>query len=395
MKILFLDQSNQIGGAELSLLDIAGAYRNESLVSLFAGGPYEQLLNQHHIPVKVLTSAPFKVRKNSHAWESLSSIKPLTQMATQVAQLSRHYDLIYANTQKALVVGALASLISRRPMIYHLRDILSSAHFSRFNRQLLVGLANCFATRVITNSQATRAAFGAAGGHLDRATVIYNGFDVTQYQNLTASRWQLREQLNLTNQFVVGHFSRLSPWKGQHVLLEALPQCPKNTIVLLVGEALFGEQAYVQQLRQQVKTLGLEQQVRFLGFRADIPALMSACDLIAHTSVAPEPFGRVIVEGMLCSKPVIATAAGGAIELIEHENTGWLTSPGDAETLARVVNRCYHQPHMATAIGQRAQQVASQRFDLNTMLQTIDQLVGDVVRPDRRLLNQHLSQRYL
>jgi glycosyltransferase involved in cell wall biosynthesis len=51
---------------------------------------------------------------------------------------------------------------------------------------------------------------------------------------------------------------------------------------------------------------------------------MAACDLVTHTSTAPEPFGRVIVEAMLCGTPVIAAGAGGATELIEHGKTGWL-----------------------------------------------------------------------
>jgi glycosyltransferase involved in cell wall biosynthesis len=389
MRILFLDQSNQIGGAELSLLDIAGAYREECLVSLFDDGPYCQLLSQHGIPVNILKHAPFQVGKDSNGWKSLSSLRPLMQIVFQVARMSRDYDLIYANTPKALVVGALASGLSRRPLVYHLRDIVSIEHFSAFNRRLIIGLANSFTTQVITNSQATQAAFVAAGGCIDRATVVYNGFEPTRYQDLAASRAQLRQQYDLSDHFVVGHFSRLSAWKGQHVLIEALKQCPKNTIVLLVGDALFGEQAYVQQLHQQVKTLGLAHQVRFLGFQSDIPSLMAACDLIAHTSIAPEPFGRVIVEGMLCGKPVVAAAAGGPIELLEHDQTGWLTLPGDAAQLAQIINQCYAAPQVAATIGQQAQQVAMQRFSLETMLQKTNQLLTAVVRPVGRSVSQH------
>ncbi|MEG4172930.1 glycosyltransferase [Microcoleus sp. S13_D1] len=63
--------------------------------------------------------------------------------------------------------------------------------------------------------------------------------------------------------------------------------------------------------------LGLEDRVNFLGFRSDIPQLMAICDLVAHTSTAPEPFGRVIVEAMLCGRPIVAAQSGWAIELIE------------------------------------------------------------------------------
>ena len=86
--------------------------------------------------------------------------------------------------------------------------------------------------------------------------------------------------------------------------------------MILVGDALFGEQDYVKQLHQQIEELQLQNRVKFLGFRNDIPLLMAACDLVAHTSTSPEPFGRVIVEAMLSGTPVVAAASGGAVELV-------------------------------------------------------------------------------
>ena len=65
--------------------------------------------------------------------------------------------------------------------------------------------------------------------------------------------------------FVVGHFSRLSPWKGQHVLIDALQHCPPQIKIVLVGSALFGEESYVQQLHTQIERLGLGDRVQFFG----------------------------------------------------------------------------------------------------------------------------------
>jgi glycosyltransferase involved in cell wall biosynthesis len=385
MKILFLDQSGQVGGAELSLLDIAKTYGGNCLVGLFESGPYQHLLVDHNIPVQVFSQSALNIQRESNFLRSLSSLKPLAHLVNQVIKLSYQYDVIYANTAKAFVIGALASLLTHRPLIYHLRDILSADHFSAFNRRLIVNLANCCAAQVITNSYATQAAFVAAGGRADLTEVIYNGFKPTQYQNLAVKATEIKQQLNLADHFVIGHFSRLSPWKGQHVLLEALPQCPKDTIALLVGDALFGEQAYVQQLHQQVNALGLQNQVRFLGFKEDIPAIMAACDLVAHTSTAPEPFGRVIVEGVLCGKPVVASAAGGATELIEHGKTGWLTPPGDVDKLAEVINCCHRDSDGAAAIAHQGQKVARQRFDLNTTNEQVEQLLNQVMQHDCKI----------
>jgi glycosyltransferase involved in cell wall biosynthesis len=376
MKILFLDQSGKPGGAELCLLDIAKPYRDRCLVGLFADGGFKDLLQQQQIPVQVLTGRSLKVSKDSGLLQGASSLGQLFPLIARVAKIAREYDVIYANTQKALVVGAIASLLSRRPLVYHLHDILSTEHFSRTNLRVAVTLTNR-ASLVIANSQASLAALIAAGGNPRLAHVVYNGFAPQLYRQETASE-RVRQQLGLEGKFVVGHFSRLAPWKGQHLLLEALKQCPPEVTAIFVGDALFGEQDYKQQLHQQVTDLGLEQRVKFLGFRNDVVSLMRACDLVAHTSIAAEPFGRVIVEAMLCGRPVVATQAGGAVELVEAGKTGWLVPPGDAQQLAEIIDICRQQPELASAIAHQAQISASQRFELNEINRQIEKLLAAV-----------------
>ncbi|MFB2839234.1 glycosyltransferase [Floridanema evergladense] len=379
MKILFLDQSGKPGGAELCLLDIAKPYRDKCLVGLFADGAFKELLEQQEIPVQVLTNQAIKVRKESSLIQGLSSFGQITPLISEVIKISHNYDLIYANTQKALVVGAIASFFTNRPLVYHLHDILSLEHFSKINRQIAVTLANRFASLVIANSQATKTAFIEAGGNPEITKVVYNGFTSKIYDIDESKIYYLRQNLGIDRQFVIGHFSRLSPWKGQHILIESLTHCPDNVTAILVGDALFGEEDYVQELHKQVANLGLEKRVKFLGFQADIVPLMKACDLITHTSISPEPFGRVIVEAMLCRKPVIAAKAGGAIELVEHQKTGWLVTPGNSLELAEIINHCRQHPELCETIAQQGQIVASQRFDLTTINQQISQLLIGVI----------------
>ena len=375
MKILFLDQSGNLGGAELSITDVAEFYRENCLVGLFADGSFRQLLEQHHIPVQVLATEPINVRRRSNFISNLASIRSVLPLIAKTTKLARNYDVIYANTQKALVVGAFASLLSHRPLVFHLRDIISPEHFSRTNRYIAVTLANRFASLVIANSKATQSAFIAAGGRAELTRVVYNGFEPSKYQSQDVTPEQTRQQLGLDGQFVVGQFSRLSPWKGQHILIEALAQCPPDVSVILVGDALFGEDDYVQQLHQQVAQLGLEKRVYFLGFRADVIPLMQACDLVAHTSTAPEPFGRVIVEAMLCGCPVVAAAAGGAVELVESGINGFLVPPGEPQQLAEVITTCRNQPEQTAAIAQYARDSASERFQQTNVNQQIAQLL--------------------
>jgi glycosyltransferase involved in cell wall biosynthesis len=102
---------------------------------------------------------------------------------------------------------------------------------------------------------------------------------------------------------------------------------------------------------------------------------MSACNLVAHTSTSPEPFGRVIIEAMLCKTPIVASAAGGVVELVNPGKTGWLVSPGNSEELANVINSCYQNPELATNVAIEAYQKANENFQLEQTRQQIDQLL--------------------
>lgn len=348
------------------------------MVGLFADGDFRKLLQQHHIPVEVLATQAIQVRKQSNLLQSLASVGQLAPLLAKVVQTAKEYDVIYANTQKALVIGALASFLARRPLVYHLHDILSLEHFSQTNLRIAVTLANRFASLVIANSQASQTAFIQAGGNAKITEIVYNGFECQNYQISASEVKELQQKLGLEGKFVVGHFSRLAPWKGQHILIAALSQCPPEVTVILVGDALFGEQDYVQQLHEQVAQLKLENRVKFLGFRADVPQLMAACNLVAHTSTAPEPFGRVIVEAMLCGTPVVAAQAGGAMELVEHGVNGFLVTPGEIAELAQVINTCVAETAMIATMANHGRAIACQRFDIVAINQQIAQLLNQL-----------------
>ena len=377
-RILFLDQSSGLGGAELCLLDITTDYASTSLVALFAKGDFQEALVDRSIPHQLITSRPLNIRKDSTWINSLSSITEITKLVFRIAKLSKGFDLIYANTQKAFVIGAIASAISRRPLVYHLHDILSPEHFSSTNLKIAVTLANQFATLVIANSEATRQAFIDSGGKASLVKIVYNGFQASRYVLASNIRQDLRQALGIDQQFVVGCFSRLSPWKGQHILLEALVKCPKSVIVLLVGEALYGEDEYVKQLHQTIDELQLNDRVQFLGFRSDVAELMQACDAVAHTSVTAEPFGRVIVEAMFSRRPVIATAAGGAMELVEPGKTGWLTEPGNVEDLVKAISSIQQDEIVTDAIVEHAYTQAFNRFHIDNTNRQIKTLLDSI-----------------
>ena len=123
---------------------------------------------------------------------------------------------------------------------------------------------------------------------------------------------------------------------------------------------------------------GLGERVHFLGFRHDIAPLMRAADVVVHASTLPEPFGRVIVEGMLARRPVIATAAGGVGEIIDDGRTGVLVPPGDAAAIARAVQALRDDPGRAAALAAAGAAHARQAFSVGAMVRGVRAVFDEV-----------------
>jgi len=383
---LFLDQSGALGGAELYLLDLARAYRSTGHVLLFDDGPFPDRLRTEGLSVEVLPAgrALQAVRKEAGLAAALRGLPALAALVGQVARRARNYDVLFANTQKALLVGGLAGLLARRPVVWNLHDLLTRDHFSALSLRASVWAANGLTSAVIANSHASHAAYRAAGGR-PPASVVYNGIDSAPYDAVTtADTTALRHRLGLGTAPVVGVFSRLAAWKGQHVLVDALvllrPLVERTDLqVVLVGDALFdGDAAYADTLRTTIAAHGLTDRVHFLGFRDDVPTLMRVCDVVAHTSTAPEPFGRVIVEGMLAERPVVATRAGGAPEIITDGRTGRLIPPDDPQALAAALAELLENPEGPRRLARAGAIHARAAFGLPAMIRGIDDVLKTV-----------------
>ncbi len=388
-KILFVDQTAQLGGAELCLLDIIRHRNSKSQRNsldkafLFENGKLEQILRAEGIEVSVQSLSGFgrKLHKESGAIRKFFGIVDVLRLARSVAKCASAADLIVANTPKALVIASLAKLISRRPLVYHLHDILSSAHFSYSNIRLLVFLANRFASRVIANSQATLDAFRASGGRTP-ASVCYNGFDITPFDRCIANNpsltAELRSKLGVADDAsIIGVFGRLAPWKGQHIAIEAIRSVP-NAHLVIVGEALFGEEDYKSKLFELASSMELHERIHFLGFHADIAPIMQAVDVVVHCSTAPEPFGRVIVEAMLSQKPLIASNAGGVREIVSHGSTGVLVTPDDPAALSAAIAGLLADPNQMRMVASVARSRARLEFCQDKIVQQYEQVIRGV-----------------
>ena len=335
-RVLFVNHSSRLGGAEFILLANLRGFDERSAVWLFEDGPLRERLRG--VAVRTLMpSRPSGFTDFKRDSGGLLSAAPLlggmVRMMGGIVAAARRHDLVYANSQKAFVLSAPAAALARRPLVWHLHDILTPAHFGASQLRLLRRLANRPA-RVIVPSRAAAEAYVALGGEARRVVVVPNGVTLEPDGTEGLDRPALRARLGLPDGtgFLFGVFSRLSPWKGQEVALRTLALRPDLHCVI-AGDALFGEDAYAASLRRLTAELGVADRAHFLGHRSDVPALMRAVDAVVHPSIEPEPFGRTLVEAMLCRTPVIAAASGAAPEILV-DGTGLLVPPGDPEALA-------------------------------------------------------------
>ncbi len=374
-RILFVSHTGQISGAEMVLLDIVGQ-RAAASAFLFEDGPFRTALSARKLDVTVSRwgRGIGAIRRDSSLFEIVPRVGRFCAILFEMRGVARNSDLLYANSQKAFVLSALLTLLVRRPLVWHLHDIISAEHFGSLQRRLQVTLANLAATKVVVPSQAVAAAFIAEGGRRDLVEVVPNGLDI---EPEAATPAELRDQLGLPKGKLIGVFSRLAFWKGQHVVLGALAETP-GVECIFAGDALFGEQPYAESLVRMVEQLDLEDRVRFLGQRADVPRLMRAVDIVVHPSIDPEPFGRTLVEAMLTGVPVIGTDAGAASEILEAGKAGTLVPARNSGALASAIRRTLAAPDGLKEQLAHAAQRARALYSRARMVDAIDRVIGSV-----------------
>jgi glycosyltransferase involved in cell wall biosynthesis len=367
-----------LGGAELYLLDAAQYFRESCAVVLFSDGPFRTKLEQAGVKVRVAASQwSQEGERGGVPRPNVRGVFAVLRLAVSVALEARGYDLIFANTPKALTVAALAGRLARRPVLWAHHDLLDPAHFSAAAMRAQVSMANWGADRVLVCSEASAAALIREGGRAECTHVVYHGIDSGRF-DLQASVETSLDAASTSACATIAVFGRVTQWKGQHIAIEMLARIPELRL-LIVGDTS-KDPEYTDALRRRADEIGVAGRVCLLGHRDDVPELLRTVDIVLHTSVDPEPLGRVIVEAMLAGRPVVATNGGGVPEIIEDGVSGMLVPPGDVDALAVAVSALLREPARASAMAEAGRKRARAKFTLDTMLSEISRHVDEVAR---------------
>jgi phosphatidylinositol alpha-mannosyltransferase len=387
VKILYLQSTSEIGGSDITLLrtlEVLDKKQFEPHVVLPHEGPLMEAFRKAGCRVHILPSMRKLTSRKGIGYLLLYLIGYFAAVLQLVRLIRREgINLVHSNTIHNLY-GFMAALLSRRPHVWHVREIVVQ---SRLMRSLETYFVRRFSSRFIVMSDAIAEAFKLTDGSFPpNLSKLYDGIDLEEYHPRVSGD-RIRKELGLSDDTpLVGIVCRLDPWKGLDVFLKAaalIHQKRPDARFLICGGEIDGHEGYEASLRRQVEALGLDRgAVFFTGWRyrhRDIPEVYGAMDVSVQCPVYPEPYGLANIEAMSCGIPVVAIAQGGPMELCVHGETAILVPPNAPSAVAEAVFSLLKDPARAQAMGTAGRQRVEKFFDRRQCVKALEALCGEVL----------------
>lgn len=293
------------------------------------------------------------------AWLIRLATKRLRSFLTKCAP-----DLVVTKGLSSHFLGGLASRGLHIPCVWHVQDLISERTFGIY-RRAFGWVARYLPTRIIVDGKSIEDQLPQS--LRQRVTVIHNGIDTSNFRpDLDGS--SVRRELGIpSDSLVIGNVGRLTPWKGQHYLIEAFASIANedpNVILLLVGSPVFDNDTYQRRLLNTVTQLGLEHRVKFAGYRQDMPEVLAAMDVFAFTSVEKDTSPLALLSAMSCGLPIVAFDITGTRELMATDDQFLLAPVGDVVGLRRALANVLVDDKLRQRLGLAARKQATVQFNL-------------------------------
>jgi glycosyltransferase involved in cell wall biosynthesis len=325
MRILFVNHTAVMGGAEHSLLELARALpaQGVDVSAALPAGPLADALAAAGVTVHTLPL--HRVRRPRELRSSLTATAALLADSLRFRRLLRGVrpDLVHANSAKAALFAAPAARSLGIPCLWHCRDLAPPA------ARLLTGLSSA----VVAVSDAVARSLPPS----PKLRVIPNGIDLTRFDPERHSRTQARAALAIpSDATLVLMVADFVPWKRHDLFLAAaaaIRQSRPDAVFAVAGRDRGEHPDLAVGLRAQADALGLADAVRWLGHCPDTAPLYAVADILLHPP-ACEPFGRVVCEALAMNCPVVVADSGGPAEIAADCPAAIRVPPGSASAFA-------------------------------------------------------------
>lgn len=285
--------------------------------------------------------------------------------------LKGRFDLLHLNnTVLRPQQWILASLFARTRAVAHERGINRAFPAHAFILARALGAIICI-------SEAVRANLLRNGFPEGKLHLIYNGLDPDRFKPLR-TREQVLAELGIGKAApLAGIVGNIKKWKGQEVVIKAMRRMIDtfpDARCLVIGDASENDREYMEHVTGLIASEGLGGSVIITGYRKDVPDLVNCLDVLVHASVEPEPFGRVLLEGMALEKPVISNTIGSGPEIVVDGVTGLLVEPGDEESLAAALTWVFSDPERSREMGRAGRKRLQDLFHISENVKRTEEL---------------------
>ena len=385
-RILFTEVTagGVVGGSLTGVLEMIAHLdrrRFEPMVVLFEPKSIVADLEAQQIPVRVLRAlnepaaprGPRPIRALSRLMELVRVVGPRSHELVQLFRRERP-DLVYcSNGVVPSLPVVVAAALCGVPVICHFKGFSHAGPAARFVSRW-VDTAICMTDEIgaYIRSQGVRAR---------QYLTIFDGIDSTAYAPGEGAA--IRAEFGIpAGAPLVGIVGHIQPWKGQLMAVEAIARARRQIPelrCLVVGGVHRRGIAYAEQLRERIAAPDLNGHVILTGARRDVLACMDAMDIVLHTSVDREPFGRVLIEAMAVGRPLIAPREGGPRVIVVEGETGLLVPPRDPEALASAIVELLSDPARRVAMGRAARTRVEKVFDIREHVRAVEAVFDEVL----------------
>ncbi|MES9969186.1 MAG: glycosyltransferase family 4 protein [Candidatus Thiodiazotropha sp.] len=210
---------------------------------------------------------------------------------------------------------------------------------------------------------------------------IHNGIDPEQVSKKISGE-NILEKLGLSPKHkIIGVLGNIREWKGQEVAVKAMRTVVEKypeTVCLLIGDTTKQDVQYKERLNSLIKEYGLESNIIFTGYIKNVSDYLNILQIVLHTSIEPEPFGRVLIEAMSLSKPLIAANDGAVPEIIINNKSGLTFTPGDHDQLAELIVKVFEDKTLAENLGSGGYARLLDNFHINVNIERTQQLYDKI-----------------
>ncbi len=190
--------------------------------------------------------------------------------------------------------------------------------------------------KIVCVSNAIRHIMATSVEDDSKLTVVHSGIDLKRFEDVEVGT-SLREEFNIPKDHaLVGNIAALAPHKDYITFIRTAKRMIASGVK--VRFIAIGEGPSRKEIEEEIASAGMEAHIHLAGFRDNVPALLRELDVFLITS-STEGLGTSILDAIASGTPVVATAAGGIVEIIDHEKNGLLCKVGSEEELSAAVKR--------------------------------------------------------